>query len=80
MSLKKVMHIARTGLVAGTIGLGAIVATAPPSHAAMFERCLAATRYGDYAASRMGSAGTFSEWNFWYTEWSNNDDWISAHC
>ena len=77
--MKAMRKIVGTALLAGSLGLGA-VAAAPPAHAETFQRCLAAARWSHYAADRMGSSDSFGEWNFWYTEWLNNESWTSDNC
>jgi hypothetical protein len=69
-----------TVLLAGTLGVGTVAATAPAAHAETYDRCLAATKWSMYVYTDAMTATTWSEFRMWVGEYGRNEAWISANC
>ncbi len=78
---KLVSRPIRRVLLAGVIGLGAILGSAGQAHAARAEHCVQAVRYSNYAAQQMDRySDNYSEWEFWYIEWQATEAWLADSC
>ncbi|MGH9277220.1 MAG: hypothetical protein ACRD12_03815 [Acidimicrobiales bacterium] len=66
-------------LLAGTIGVGTVAATAPAAHARTTE-CLAAAEWGDYVQGEALASTTWSNFRMWQWEYARNEAWIAVNC